>query len=100
MSTQRKSKWTKVGAVLKGNKGPFAVLGNSKASNAAYNYDVKIQVKNGNGDTVMVKNPLLTFIDPRKSKNKDGQERNIPEKLLQEIFIVEDISDDSDDNLS
>lgn len=84
-----KNKYTKIGAVLNGEYGPYLVTGDTKGKEE-YQYDVKIQRKNKKGEAVMVTNPLLSLFDPRKAPVKEGKApRNVPEKLLYEVFIVE-----------
>lgn len=84
-----KNKYTKVGAVLDGQYGPFLILGDTKGKEE-YQYDVKVQRKNKKGEAVMVTNPMLSLFDPRKTPLKEGQKpRNVPDKLLFEVFIVE-----------
>lgn len=84
-----KNKYTKVGAVLKGQYGPFLILGDTKGKEE-YQYDVKVQRKNKKGEAVMVTNPLLSLFDPRDTPPKEGKTpRNVPENLLYEVFIVE-----------
>jgi predicted MPP superfamily phosphohydrolase len=87
-----KKKYTKIGAVLKGQYGPFVVLGNDKAKDDKYNYDVQIMVKNAAGDKLaLVKNPMLTLKDPREFLDKDGNPRQVNDKVMYELSIVEDM---------
>lgn len=90
-----KPKYTKIGQLLKSKKGnKYARLGLTDSKNTNYNFDVKIQVVNGKGDKVMVKNPNLAFFEPKKL-TKDGKEIKVPEWVLGDICIVED-SEESD----
>lgn len=89
---QTKKKWVKVGALLKGQYGDYIRLGQNNSKNPKYNYDVKIMVKNSEGTKVLdVLNGSVKLSDPRKFKNQDGSERNIPESLRFEL-LVEDKS--------
>lgn len=89
-----KKKYTKIGAVLKGQYGPFVVLGNAKSKDAKFNYDVQIMVKNTSGDKLaLVKNPILMLKDPRDFLDKDGNPRQVNEKVMYELSIVEDVLD-------
>lgn len=86
-----KKKYTKIGAVLKGEYGPFIVLGDENNQNPKYQYDVQIMVKNGAGEKVShVKNGTLSLKDPRTFTDRDGNPRKVNEKVLFEISIVED----------
>jgi hypothetical protein len=62
-----KNKYTKIGAVIQGEYGPFLVLGNTKSKDEKYNYEVQVMVKKADGTKVVVKNPLLSLFDPRNS---------------------------------
>lgn len=90
MQTSKK-KYIKLGAVLDNGKGPFLVLGDTKSNNEKYRFDVQIQVRNSKGEVVTkVVNPLISFFDPRKSKQQEGKEpRQVSEKLRFEAFVVE-----------
>ena len=87
-----KKKYTKIGAVLKGQKdNTFIVLGNTKARSAKYNYDVEVLVTNGEG-TVLTekKNGIISVFDPRKRPGITSEEaEKIPDSVLFELFIIE-----------
>lgn len=90
-----KNKYTKIGAMLNGEYGPFLVMGDSKGKEE-FQYTVKIQRKNAKGEVVQVTNPMLSLFDPRKSPVKEGQKpRNVPDKLLYELFIKESLEGDN-----
>jgi len=83
-----KKKYVKVGAVLEGQYGLFGVLGNTKAKDSKYNYDVKIQVKDAQGTkTVDLVNARLILRDPRE-KNKFASK--IPKALKYDIIVQVD----------
>ena len=86
--TTQKSKWTKVGAVMKGAKNKYVILGNTKAKKEKYNYNVKVVVTDMEDNVLAeVTNGVLNIFDPRKKEG--AEERNIPENLLGELFIIE-----------
>lgn len=88
----QKKKYTKVGAVLKGQKGnSFVVLGNTKSRNEKYNYNVEVRVTDSQGNAVTeLRNGILSVFDPRKRPNITEEEaQRIPESVLFELFIVE-----------
>jgi len=89
---EKKSKFKKVGAVLKGNKGSFIVLGNSKAKNEKYNYNVTLTLTDSKGELLAEQtNGLLSVFDPRKRPGITDEERErIPESVLMELFVVTD----------
>lgn len=97
MSEEKKpKKYTKVGAVLQGKYGPFMVTGNTKATDAKYNYDVLVRVQetDAEGKAVVktqVKNHILTLQDPRDRKDADLSK--IPDTLLYEVVIVEAVEE-------
>ena len=89
-----KKKYTKIGAVLKGDNGPFIVMGNERAKDAKYNYDVQIMVKDSEGNKItLVKNPLISLRDPRTIVKKDGTNPKVPEVILFELSIAEDVNE-------
>lgn len=93
MSEQRKKKkYTKIGAVVKGQYGEFITLGNEKATNVQYQTSVLIRVVDAQGNVIeQVKNGKLTMIDPRNNKNiTDEQRARIPDSIIQELYIVTD----------
>lgn len=90
MENKSKKKYTKIGAVLKGDYGPYVILGNTRAKDQKYNYDVQVMVKGADGNKLaLVKNPILTLRDPRTITRKDGSTPNVPESVLYELSIVE-----------
>lgn len=88
-ASKAKSKFVKVGAVLKGKKSPFITLGNTKAKDPKYNYNVEVTVTDADGNVVAsTTNGILTTLDPRKSQF--AGEREIPDTLISEVFIVQE----------
>lgn len=87
-----KKTYTKLGAILAGKKGPFLILGNSKASQAKYNYDVEVKVTNGEGKVLAnFKNGLISCLDPRKRPNiTEDEAKKIPDSVEFELFYIED----------
>lgn len=67
-------------------KGPFIILGNSKAKDARYAFDTDIRVKQGEKVTTK-RNPFLTLRDPRKG-SKDPSK--IPDMIQYEIILVDE----------
>lgn len=94
-----KNKFTTFGQLLKSKKGnPYVRLGKTGSKDPKYDYTVKVQLKDGNGNVVMLTNPTLQLFDPRKQKNKDGTTRNVPDFILNElVFIDDDVKGDSED---
>lgn len=88
VTKKSKSKWTKVGAVMKGEKNNYVILGNTRAKKDEYNFNVTITVTDMEGNVkAEMKNGILNAFNPR---NREGaSERNIPESLLAELFIIE-----------
>lgn len=88
---QGKKKYTKVGAVLKGQKGSFVVLGNTKSRNEKYNYNVEIRVTDNSGNVITEqKNGILSVFDPRKRPGiSEEDSARIPESVLYELFVIE-----------
>ena len=86
-----KSKMKKLGVVLKGDKGPFVILGDSKNKNPQYNYTVELTVKNAEGETVTsLTNPLLTLWDPRKRPGiTEEQLGKINDKVRYDVMVSE-----------
>lgn len=89
--SQKKYKYTKVGAVLRGDNGPYIVLGNSKATNPKYNYTVELVVKDSEGNVVSsLKNGILSTLDPRKRPGiTEAEAEKISSKLISEVFVAE-----------
>lgn len=87
MSEQNNKKYIKVGTVMDTGKGPFIVLGNSKATNPKYKYDTAVRVTTGDGTTHTKKNAILTLKDPRKN-NKFADK--VPSMIQYEIILVEE----------
>ena len=94
MADNKKSTFTKVGAVLKkqGKPGVFVVLGNANAKKEEYRTEVEITVKDSKGKTIASsRNGFLTVLDPRKRKGiTEEQAEKISDRLVSELFIVED----------
>lgn len=89
--SQKKYKYTKVGAVLKGENGPYIVLGNDRSKSAKYNYSVEMIVRDSEGNVLTtLKNGILSTSDPRKRPNITEEEASkISSKLMAEVFIAE-----------
>lgn len=88
-----KSKWHKVGAVIKkkNGKGVCVITGNSNAKDPKYNFSVELTIKNAEGQKVAtVSNPLFTVSDPRKRPGiTESDAAKIPASLVSELFFVE-----------
>lgn len=82
--------YIKLGAVLEGDKGPFIVLGNSKATDPKYNSTVALTVTDGDGNVLVEgNNGLISLFDPRKRPGITEEQANkIPAKVLYELVIV------------
>lgn len=88
-----KKKYTKIGAILKGDYGPFMVTGDTKG-NPEYQYEVQIMVKKANGEQLVLKNPMISLFDPRNAKVEEGKEpRNVSEKLLFEVMLSQPLEE-------
>ena len=86
MSEDKKTKWQKVGAVLKGAKNNYLVLGNTKAQDNKYNYNVELTVTDMDGKVIVkTKNGLVSAFNPRTSQY--ASQNNIPENLIAELFV-------------
>lgn len=83
------AKFQKVGVVLRGDKGPFLVMGDSKAKSKNYQFEVELTVRDGNGKEVLrVKNPLLNMFDPRKRPGiKEEDAARLSDKLRYEVMV-------------
>lgn len=88
-----KKKYTKVGAVLKGNKpgSSFIVLGNERANQPKYQTFVDMRVCTGDNQVLIeTTNPAINVFDPRTRPGITDEERNrIPDNILFELFIIE-----------
>lgn len=84
-----KPKYKKIGAVLRGDKGPFLVMGDTKAKNKQYQYDVELVVRDSDGKEVLkVKNPLISLFDPRTRPGITEEElERVPEKVRYEVCV-------------
>ena len=93
MSEGTKSKWVKIGAVVKkkNGKGVCIITGNQNATNVKYKFNVEITVTDGEGKKVAsFKNALLNVSDPRKRPGiKEEELAKIPASLVSELFFVE-----------
>lgn len=97
MSDKKKKKYHNVGVVLQGQYGPYLILGNTRAKDEKYNFDVIIRISTPSGEkTYQVKNPLLNLRDPRKQKNKDGSDRKVPDNLLYEVSASEALEEENE----
>lgn len=90
-----KKRYTKLGNIWKGEYGPYIRLGDDKSKNPKYNYTVQLRVLDSEGNVVTtVKNPLVSLYDPRKRKVEEGKEpRNVPEALMFEISLGEEVEE-------
>lgn len=88
--SEKKYKNTRIGTMWKGkNDRKFIKLGDDSNQNEKYNYEVQILVKNSQGEKVaLIKNPFVNLYDPR-----NNEDRNVPEKLLFELSISEEITE-------
>lgn len=92
MSEKKQKKYTKIGAVLKGQYGPFIVMGNDRANKPEYKYEVQIMVRDAQGNqVVLVKNPMVKLQDPRSFVREDGTSPNVPDKIMYDLTLVTDV---------
>ena len=91
--SEPKSKWHKIGAVVKkkNGKGVCIITGNANAKDPKYQFNVQLTITDAQGNKVAsVKNGLLTVSDPRKRPGiKDEDLAKIPASLVSELFFVE-----------
>lgn len=87
--SEKKSKYVKVGAVMKGASNNYIILGNTKSKTKKYQYNVEMIVTDADGNELArLKNGLLSTFNPRKKEGVEDVSR-IPENLLAEVFIVQ-----------
>jgi len=88
--SENKKVYVKLGAVLQGAKGPFIVLGNSKADKPQYNSTVDIKVTDGDGKVLVEgSNGLISLFDPRTRPGiTEEQAAKISPSVLFELVIV------------
>jgi len=83
------AKWQKLGVVLRGDKGPFLILGDLKNKDSKYQYTVELIVKDSKGEVVhTVQNPLISLSDPRSRPGITEEQRaRISDKLRYEAIV-------------
>lgn len=92
MSETKKRKTVKVGAIIQNEgKQPVLILGNSRATNPKYNFDVGLRVIDSEGNELAkIQNGMLVLSDPRRNPNlTEEQKQKISSKLLYEVLILE-----------
>ena len=83
---KKKNKYVKLGVIRKTEKGPYIILGNSRSKNPKYNYNVRVEVSNAEGEVLArFENKLVSLFDPRNSKTADLTK--IPEDLLYDVVL-------------
>ena len=85
-------KYVKLGVIMKGEKGPYLILGNNKNKNADFNYSVEVRVVDNSGNKkAYTKNGILSLFNPRKRPGiTEEQASRIPKSLEYDVMLVVD----------
>jgi hypothetical protein len=94
MAEDKKSKFLRIGAVVKkrNGKGVVVALGNAQAKNEKYRTTVEVTLKDASGKTIAkTTNGFLSVFNPRQRPGiTDAEIEKIPDALVSELFLVQD----------